>query len=80
MIVHSDQGAVHAVLGAAATIKLSGDDTNGRLGVVEHSVPRDAGPPPHVHDRADEFLYVLSGRFEVIVGDPDERHTAEPGA
>ena len=80
MIIHSASGETHDVLGTAATIKLSSEDTDGRLGVVEHNVPKDAGPPPHFHDQSDELLYVLDGTFEAIVGDPNEWQVAETGA
>lgn len=80
MILHTTSGDTHNVLGTAATIKLSSEDTNGRLGAVEHEVPKGTGPPPHVHDDADELLYVISGIFEVLVGSPNEWQVAEAGA
>lgn len=79
MIVNHTAGDSHNVLGTAATVKLSGEDTDARLGVVEHNVPKDAGPPPHYHDHADELLYVLEGTFDVVVGDPTEWHKVEAG-
>jgi quercetin dioxygenase-like cupin family protein len=70
MIVHRSAGDVSDVLGTTATIKLSSADTNGRLAVVEHAVPRGAGPPPHIHEREDELIYVLSGTCEFVLDDP----------
>lgn len=67
------------MLGTAATIKLASEDTNGSLGVVVHDVPNGAGPPPHIHDRADELLYVLQGTFDLILEDPDTWQHAGPG-
>jgi quercetin dioxygenase-like cupin family protein len=80
MIVQATSGDTHQVLGTAATIKLSSEHTDQRLGVVEHNIPRDAGPPPHFHDHADELLYVLEGTFEVVAGDPNQWHRVETGA
>lgn len=80
MIIRATSGDTHDVLGSVATIKLSTEETDGRLGAVEHDVPKDGGPPPHVHDHADELLYVLAGTFEVVAGDPDEWQVAETGA
>ncbi|MEI4486990.1 cupin domain-containing protein [Frigidibacter sp. MR17.14] len=67
----SFEQAVFSVAGAGAMaygfgphrIRISAEDTGGRLGVFEAEVPPGAGPPDHVHDREDEFFRVLSGRF-----------------
>jgi quercetin dioxygenase-like cupin family protein len=80
MLIASSSGTRHEVLGTTATIKLASHDTGGRLAVVEHQVPRDAGPPLHLHRREDELLYVVAGTFDVTLGDPASQHTAEPGA
>jgi mannose-6-phosphate isomerase-like protein (cupin superfamily) len=69
MLIPPDAGDRHDVLGTSAVIKLSGRDTGGRLAVVEHRAPRDAGPPPRVHRDEDELLYVLEGTFDVVLGD-----------
>jgi quercetin dioxygenase-like cupin family protein len=79
MIVSPASGDRHEVLGTSAVIKLSAQDTGGRLAVVEHHAPRDAGPPPHVHRYEEELLYVLAGTFDVVLGDPTKRHTAGAG-
>jgi mannose-6-phosphate isomerase-like protein (cupin superfamily) len=44
-------------------IRISAAETGGRLGVFEAEVPPGEGPPPHVHDREEEFFRVLEGRF-----------------
>lgn len=44
-------------------IRIASEQTEGRLGVFEVEVPAGEGPPPHVHDREEEFFRVLSGRF-----------------
>jgi len=79
MIIHPTQGDSHDVLGTTATVKLAGTDTDGRVAVVHHAVPREAGPPPHVHEREDELLYVIDGWFEFVLGDPDVWHAGTPG-
>jgi quercetin dioxygenase-like cupin family protein len=80
MFVPSSAGVPHHVLGSTARIKLSSQDTRGRLAVVEHQVPRDAGPPLHVHRHEDELLYVLAGSFEITLGDPSRHFSAERGS
>lgn len=44
-------------------IRITAAETGGRLGVFEAEIPPGEGPPPHVHDREDEFFRVLEGRF-----------------
>ena len=47
----------------AHMIRITAAETGGHLGVFEDEVPVGEGPPPHVHDREDEFFRVLEGRF-----------------
>ena len=47
-------------------LKASRHSTGGALSVFEVSV--GAGPPPHVHDREDECLYVLHGALSIRCG------------
>ncbi len=48
-----------------------GEDTGGRLTVYEILFPPDSGPPLHVHEREDEFFYVLEGRLSVWMGEEE---------
>jgi mannose-6-phosphate isomerase-like protein (cupin superfamily) len=49
---------------------LRGDDTGGRFALVEHTIgPRALAAPMHVHEREDEYSYVLAGRIGVQIGD-----------
>jgi quercetin dioxygenase-like cupin family protein len=67
-----------ALGGLGVQFKLWGDQTQGRLAVVEH--PMDAGRlvPPHVHANEDEYSYVLQGEFGVRIGDLET--TVGPGS
>jgi mannose-6-phosphate isomerase-like protein (cupin superfamily) len=47
----------------ANLIRIAAVQTGGRLGVFEADVPPGEGPPPHVHDREDEFFRILEGSF-----------------
>jgi quercetin dioxygenase-like cupin family protein len=53
-------------------------DTDGRLSVVEHTLPPHvlAGPLHH-HSREDEYSYVLEGRLGALLG--DQEVVAGPG-
>ena len=48
--------------------KLSGEQTNGQVSVVEHPFPVGACVPPHMHTREDESFICLAGQLEVMLG------------
>ena len=52
-----------------ARIRESGDDSEGRLGLVEMSGRQGHMPPLHVHHAEDEAFVVLDGALTVYVGD-----------
>jgi mannose-6-phosphate isomerase-like protein (cupin superfamily) len=49
------------VLGGLYEVKVSSDETNGALTLMQFTVPEGMGPPPHVHD-CDETVIVMDGR------------------
>lgn len=59
------------------TFLITGEESNGRFFVMEGLVPPGGGPPPHVHAREDETLYILGG--ECIVGIGADRLAASEG-
>jgi mannose-6-phosphate isomerase-like protein (cupin superfamily) len=59
------------------TYLVTGEQTAGACFAMEGLVPGGGGPPPHVHQREDESLYILEGRCEVEIG--DERLLATAG-
>lgn len=52
------------VVGDTYTILLTGEDTAGRLCLIDMHVPPGGGPPPHRHDFEETFA-VLEGELEV---------------
>ncbi|OWW00339.1 cupin domain-containing protein [Rhizobium sp. R693] len=44
-------------------IRMMASNTGGSLGMFEAFVLAGEGPPLHVHEREDEFVRVLAGRF-----------------
>lgn len=58
-------------------IRLTAEDTAGRMGVWDEPVAPGEGPPLHVHHREDELFRVLTGRFRFWCG--DEEFDAGPG-
>ena len=63
-----DEGEALWAFGFLATLKASGETTEGRVAVIEHLGPRGAGSPLHVHHREDEWFYVFDGELTFLVG------------
>lgn len=55
--------------------KLSGEDTEGAMCVFEFA--GSGGGPQHVHHEQDEWIYILEGEFDFVVG--GKRFIAGPG-
>ncbi|MFJ6895674.1 cupin domain-containing protein [Streptomyces hokutonensis] len=75
--VPADAGVSRWVFGDTYTAKLTGQLTNGSLGLVEASVPPGGGPVGHTHAHEDEIFYLLSGELEFLSG--ERTFTAGPG-
>jgi mannose-6-phosphate isomerase-like protein (cupin superfamily) len=46
------------------------EETGGHFALVEHTIPpRNLAAPMHVHEREDEYSWVLAGRMGAQVGD-----------
>src|SRR5262245_18354296 len=61
-------GPVYWGPGDEVTFMLTGAETGGAFCLAAVSVPPGGGPPPHIHDREDETLYLLQGALTVLVG------------
>jgi len=55
-------GTLH-VFDAQISVKISSHDTRGAFAVMETSTPPKSGPPLHLHQREDEWWYILDGNF-----------------
>ncbi len=60
------------------TFKLTSEQTQGSIGLLEATTPSGVGPPRHIHRSCDELFYVLEGEFLFLVG--DRQGTAPPGS
>jgi quercetin dioxygenase-like cupin family protein len=58
-------------------IKLTGEHTDGRLTVVEVTIPPGRMCPPHVHHREEETFVVLDGHATFYIG--EQQVEAGPG-
>lgn len=78
LVVKATAGDSVWAMGIRVTVKVRADQTNGAYSVFEDLIPPGAGPPPHVHSREDETIYVLDGtlrawlegvQYDVSTGD-----------
>lgn len=63
-----------------AVFSLSGEETGGNYSLTEFAMapPPTPGPPPHIHEDADEAVYVLEGTLEMGIG--EQRLTGSAGS
>ncbi|WP_372734448.1 cupin domain-containing protein [Nocardioides sp.] len=57
------------------TAKLTGEQTNGEMTVMEFLAPKNFGPPLHRHDIEDELFYVIDGEIWFSSGDVEGVHS-----
>lgn len=74
-----DDGEAFSFFGCLTWFRATGEQTGGTLGLIEQSVPPEAGSPWHLHHNEDESFYVLEGEILFIVGEDQQRITAGPG-
>ena len=72
------EGRALQVLGSTITVKLAGEQTEGKYAVIEEASPVDGGPPLHVHHQEDELFYVQEGEVEFQLG--EQRFRAKAGS
>ena len=68
-VVAADQGQPYWFLGTLTIAKVSSDQCNGQLSILDHRVPPGFAPPPHLHHHTDEALLILDGQLEGFCGD-----------
>lgn len=72
----SDRLGEHRGLGITSlAYKVSPQDTEGNLFVIEQTMLARGGPPRHLHLAQDEWFYPLEGEFIVEVNGKTERLT-----
>jgi mannose-6-phosphate isomerase-like protein (cupin superfamily) len=60
------------------TVRITSHQMDGAYCVCEMTTLPGDGVPWHVHDRDEEFYYILEGAYDIRAG--DERFTAEAGS
>ena len=68
-------------VGILWNVTLSADATAGQFTLMDQTMPRGSGAPPHIHERYDEGFFIIDGEVAYTVGDHEDRHTivAESG-
>ena len=64
------------VLGDKMLIKQSSETTGGKYAVIEQFLHPGGGPPPHTHTREDEVFFIVSGEFDILLGETTVRAQA----
>ena len=54
-------------MGGRQTIKLTAEDTNGKMSVTISIVPAGTGVPYHVHQNEDETFEIINGELEITL-------------
>ena len=65
-------------LQAGTSIRIASRQTDGAYCVCEMTTPPGEGVTLHVHDRDEEFYYILEGSYEIEAG--NEKFTAATGS
>jgi len=66
-VVQPGDGECIWVTGNHYTFKAVGEETGGQYTLFEGIVPAGAGPPPHVHSREVEAIYLLEGELTFYI-------------
>jgi mannose-6-phosphate isomerase-like protein (cupin superfamily) len=76
VLVHNGERADFPALGNRYLLR--GDRSEGRFALIEQTIPpRKLAAPMHVHEREDEYSFVLAGRMGAQIG--EEVVEAGPG-
>ncbi len=79
ILIQPDGGEMVWLRGLGVRYLVSGEQTGGRLSLVEHPIrPKALAAPTHTHTHEDEISYVVEGRVGIQIG--ERVLIAEPGA
>ena len=71
------EGQAWWMLGGLYEVKVSSEESNGALTLLEMTIPPEGAPPPHTHPGAED-VYVLEGTLRYHIG--DEVYEGSPGS
>ena len=68
--LHADEGERADFPRLGNRYVLRGESSDGRFALIEQTIPpRTLAAPTHVHEREDEYSFVLAGRIGAQIGD-----------
>lgn len=67
VFTQSSQARVFHAFGEQMTLLLDGAQTGGQFTSFVEVTNPGGGPPPHWHDREDEWFYILEGRMSFLM-------------
>jgi len=73
----TDEGFTTTSWGEASRTRLSPEQTNGALAILDYRAPAGFGPPRHLHHNDDEIFLIQSG--DIVIWTPAGCRTAGPG-
>jgi quercetin dioxygenase-like cupin family protein len=68
VVVERGRAEAADVMGVEVRFLCTGERTGREWSLIECSVPKDAGPPPHEH-AWDEAYYIVAGQARFTIGD-----------
>lgn len=68
-VVRPGEGETRDLGTIGVVFKIFGEQTNGKVAIVEHPFPVGACVPPHLHTREDEYSIVTEGEIGFRSGD-----------
>jgi len=68
VVIDPGEGKVSTAGPSTTVFKLTGDQTDGQITLIEQSTEPGVLIPPHVHQRFDEITYVLTGELTFELG------------
>ena len=54
--------------GTLVSLRMSANDNNDEISIIEHKMPFGEAPPLHVHRNEDEIFHILRGQMRFEVG------------
>ena len=75
VVRQANEGRAFAMLGGVYEVKVSSEESDGAMTIMEMLIPPGAAPPPHTH-AGTETVYVIDGNLRYNIGE----ETYEGGA
>lgn len=77
--VDYEQAPAYWSIGILWNVLISGEQSFGQFTLMDQTMPKDAGPPAHMHERMAEGFYILDGTIRYEVGDAKKVTVGRPG-